>query len=65
MFKDTDFRTSKACSTGGVFNCVAVAITPEVIGIRDTKDASKTTLQYSPAEWREFVAAVKRGEFDA
>ena len=29
MFKDTDFKTAQACSTGGVFNCVAVAITPE------------------------------------
>jgi len=64
MFKDTDFKTAQACSTGGVFNCVAVAITPEAIGIRDTKDASKNTLQYSPHEWRVFVEAVKRGEFD-
>lgn len=64
MFKDTDFRTAQACSTGGVFNCVAVAVTHEVVGVRDTKDARKNTLQYSPEEWRTFVAAVKRGEFD-
>jgi hypothetical protein len=63
-FQDNDFRTPKFCSTGGVFNCVAVAITPAGVGIRDTKDPSKQTLAFTPAEWTAFVNAVKNGEFD-
>ncbi|MFZ3043539.1 MAG: DUF397 domain-containing protein [Minisyncoccia bacterium] len=62
--KDSSFRTPKECSTGGVFNCVAVAITPEGVAVRDTKDVAKTTLNFSHGEWKTFVNAAKQGEFD-
>lgn len=63
-FKDAEFKTPQACSTGGVFNCVAVAITPQGVGVRDTKDPTKKTLGFSHEEWRQFVDAAKQGEFD-
>lgn len=63
-FQDGDFKVSAACSTGGVFNCVAVAITQDGIGVRDTKDAAKTTLSFSRDEWTAFVEAAKQGQFD-
>jgi hypothetical protein len=34
------------------------------IGVRDSKDASKTTLVFNEAEWDVFVKGVKAGEFD-
>lgn len=58
------FRTPKECSTGGVFNCVAVKVSPKGVAIRDTKDTSKSTLKFSRDEWKTFVKAVKQGEFD-
>lgn len=61
---DGDFRTPKECSTGGVFNCVAVAITQEGVAVRDTKDVAKTTLNFTHGEWKIFVDAAKQGEFD-
>ena len=61
---DSTFRTPKECSTGGVFNCVAVAITPAGVAVRDTKDITKTTLDFSHDEWRTFIEAAKRGQFD-
>ncbi len=62
--KDEAFKTPSMCSTGGVFNCVAVAITPEKVGIRNNNDPSKTTLIFSASEWHTFIQAVKKGEFD-
>lgn len=62
--QDGAFRVPAACSTGGVFNCVAVAITAEGVAVRDTKDPAKTTLDFTTAEWTSFVDAVKKGEFD-
>ncbi len=61
---DGAFKVPKACSTGGVFNCVAVAVTSEGVAVRDTKDPAKTTLTFDNDEWTAFVDAVKKGEFD-
>ena len=44
--------------------CVSVKITPDGVGVRDTKDTKKTTLNYTHKEWEIFVAGVKNGEFD-
>ncbi|MEK7147969.1 MAG: DUF397 domain-containing protein [Patescibacteria group bacterium] len=44
--------------------CVAVKIEGNQVQIRDTKDATKTTLLFSDAEWDAFVSGVKAGEFD-
>ncbi len=63
-FLDDEFRVPGSCSTGGVFNCVAVAITKDGVGVRDTKDSAKTTLSFSRDEWGTFVKAAKQGQFD-
>ena len=44
--------------------CVQVAIRKDAIGVRDSKDAEKTTLCFSPQEWEAFIDGVKKGEFD-
>lgn len=67
MFKDSDFKKSTFSSPGRLApggRCVAVAIKGDTIAVRDTKDASKTTLQFTAEEWDAFVLGVKNGEFD-
>ena len=46
-------------------NCVEVASTDTVVGIRDSKQHGRgPTLEFSRTEWAAFVRAVKAGEFD-
>lgn len=65
-FFTNDSNFVRACGGGTVGYCVAVAIHKEVglVGIRDTKDANKSTLVFDREEWQHFIAAVKAGEFD-
>ena len=44
--------------------CVEVAVTPDVVGVRDSKDRSGPVLVFSPESWRAFVEAAKKGELD-
>jgi hypothetical protein len=69
MFNDNDFKTSSFSSGPGGMRpspgrCVAVAIKGEAIAVRDTKDATKMTLNFTREEWEAFVSGVKNGEFD-
>jgi hypothetical protein len=58
----TEFKTSSFCSGG---DCVEVGVRHGgVVAVRDTKDRSRE-LTFSPQEWAEFVAGVKRGAFDS
>ena len=63
-FKDQDFKKS-SWSKNNPKTCVEVAITPNGIGVRDSKDPSKVTLSYTHDEWKAFVNGVKSGEFDS
>jgi len=58
---DDDFVVSGWC--GNRPQCVAVAIKPEGVAVRDTKDPTKTTLFFNKDEWKAFVQGVKAGEF--
>jgi Domain of unknown function (DUF397) len=55
------FRKSSASGQG---NCVEVAWAPGGILVRDSKNPGGGTLQFTPAEWRAFLAGVRQGEFD-
>jgi hypothetical protein len=62
-FLDEEFK--KSSHTGGDrWACVEVAIRSNVIGVRHTRDASKTTLEYSHEEWDAFIKGAKEGQFD-
>ena len=63
QFSDEDFRKS-SLSRHSKRICVQVAIKSEGVGVRDSKDPSKTTLQFTPEEWNAFIGGVKVGEFD-
>ncbi len=62
QFEDKDFSTSSLCSHCS--KCVTVAHRDGIIAIRDTKDSSKMTLNFTKDEWQLFIAGVKNGEFD-
>jgi Domain of unknown function (DUF397) len=55
------WKTSSRCGSG---TCVAVKIDGAAVRVRDTKDSDSAVLTFTPAEWRDFVAGVKLGEFD-
>jgi hypothetical protein len=61
-FQDQDFKSATLCAHCAT--CVTVAHKDGVIAIRDSKDASKSTLNFNHDEWQAFVAGVKNGEFD-
>ncbi|MFA4846571.1 MAG: DUF397 domain-containing protein [Patescibacteria group bacterium] len=64
-FRDEDFKTARGCPKPyWLFFCVSVAITSDKVGVRDTKDPSKTTLTFTHDEWTAFIDGVKKGEFD-
>jgi hypothetical protein len=46
--------------------CVEMAVLPGgEVAVRDTKDRSRTPHRHSPPAWREFLAGVRAGEFEA
>lgn len=56
-------KSSYSGGSGG--NCVEVATgVPEVVAVRDSKDADGAKLFFTHAEWRAFTASVHAGEFD-
>jgi predicted secreted Zn-dependent protease len=59
--KDLTWRTALSCESGA---CVQVAADQGSILIGSTRQPSGPMLEYTPAEWREFVAGIKRGDFD-
>ncbi|MFI5915681.1 DUF397 domain-containing protein [Dactylosporangium sp. NPDC051541] len=54
------FRT--ACEGGGA--CVEVATLANLVLVRDSKSPDEAVLAFTGSEWRDFIAGVKRGEFD-
>jgi hypothetical protein len=55
------WRTALSCNGG---TCVKVAAFGQMIVLGDSKKPDGPVLSYTPAEWREFVAGVKNGDFD-
>ncbi|MEV6232212.1 DUF397 domain-containing protein [Saccharopolyspora shandongensis] len=41
-------------------SCVEVAVTPGVVGVRDTKDRAGGTLTFTHAQWAGFLSALRR-----
>jgi len=41
-------------------NCVEVAVVPEGVLVRDSKDPAGPVLAVSPAEWRTFLTDLRR-----
>jgi hypothetical protein len=59
-------KSSFSGGNGGGDGCVEVAVLPDgEVAVRDTKDSSRTPHRHSVPAWREFLAGVRAGEFDA
>jgi Domain of unknown function (DUF397) len=56
-------KSSYSGSNGGA--CVEIARNlPGIVAVRDSKDQQGAVLTFTPAEWREFTAGVRGGQFD-
>ena len=55
-------KSTRSGDNGG--NCVEVALTQDVVGVRDSKDRTGPVLTVSPAVWRGFLADIKVGRYD-
>lgn len=58
---DSRWRKSSFSNGGG---CVEVRREADRIYVRDTKDRTGPTLQFTQWEWFAFIAAAKNSEFD-
>ena len=62
---DQDFKKSSYTHPGGIINrCVAVAIKPEGVAVRNSNDPSKNTVFFTNEEWIAFLQGVHAGEFE-
>lgn len=65
IFSDAAFRKSTMSGQfDGNSNCVEVAIVADAVGVRDSKNRTQATLQFTHNEWIAFIKGVKAGEFD-
>jgi hypothetical protein len=60
----SDATWRKSSLSGNGASCVEVAITEEVIAVRDTKNRASGMLIFRPDEWEAFIGGVRLGEFD-
>jgi Domain of unknown function (DUF397) len=54
-------KSSYSGGNEGGSNCVEVAGTGALIAVRDSKNPSRGSLAFSPAQWRAFVTTVRAG----
>jgi len=54
----------KSSRSSDTANCVEVAISATEVDVRDSKDQRGPVLSYAAPSWREFLTAVRVGEFD-
>ena len=59
------WRVSSRCAGNGA--CIEVAaLTPDIIGVRDGKQAGTgPVLEFSREDWRAFIASLRSGNFDS
>ncbi|WP_019853078.1 DUF397 domain-containing protein [Actinopolyspora mortivallis] len=56
------WRTSSRSANGG--QCVEVAVTSDLVGVRDSKDRTAGHFTAAPAQWQAFLDAVKADRFE-
>jgi hypothetical protein len=59
---DKDF-TKSSWSKNNPKTCVLVAVKPQGVALRDSKDLTKTTLYFTHDEWVAFTKGISSGEF--
>ena len=61
--RDKDFKVS-SWSKNNPKTCVAVAVKPNGVAVRNSNDSTKNTVFFTQNEWSAFVKGVKNNEFD-
>ncbi|OLS99636.1 DUF397 domain-containing protein [Pseudonocardia sp. CNS-004] len=62
---DDELRWFTSSFSGGNGDaCVEVAFLPGAVAVRDTKDRAVPAHVHSAAQWAQFLAGVRAGEFD-
>jgi hypothetical protein len=60
------WRKSSFSGGNGNSGCVEVAVLPcGEVAVRDTKDRTRAPHRHTAPAWREFLSAVRAGEFEA
>lgn len=59
---EVQWKKSQLSSNNG--SCVEVAMTPEEILVRDSKDPDGPRLSFTRTEWLAFLDGAKKNEFD-
>ena len=62
--ENRDFKTS-SWSKNNPQTCVAVAMKPNGVAVRNSNDRTKNTVFFTNDEWSAFVKGVKNNEFGA
>ncbi|MEV4731727.1 DUF397 domain-containing protein [Saccharopolyspora sp. NPDC049426] len=57
VLSDAAWRKSSRSSDNSY--CVEVAVTDEVVGVRDTKDRESGTLAFSRERWNDFLSGLR------
>jgi Domain of unknown function (DUF397) len=58
---DMSWRVSRTCESGA---CVMVARQGDSVVLGNTSNPDGPVFTYTRAEWKEFLAGAKRGDFD-
>lgn len=59
-FEDSEFERSAFCGTNA---CVEVAVRPDAVAVRDSKEPQGPTLVFTSDEWDAFLEGVSAGQF--
>ncbi|MFE0027191.1 DUF397 domain-containing protein [Amycolatopsis sp. NPDC059021] len=54
-------KWQKPTRSEGANNCVEVAVVPEAVGVRDTKDRASGQLAVPPSAWAAFLGHLAQG----
>lgn len=54
----------KSSRSEGMSNCVEVATTSGLIGVRDSKNPNQAVLMSSSCQWKIFIQDIKHKKFD-
>lgn len=57
ILRATWCKSTRSTPSGG--NCVEVAVTPDIVGVRDTKDREGGTLVFQRERWMKFLSSLK------
>ena len=63
--KDSDFRVAQATSRNVWVHCVEVAVKPQGVAVRDSRNRAQGMLFFTHDEWAAFLGGVKNGKFDS